>query len=248
MLISIMIIYGLVIGSFLNVVIYRLPIKISLLYPRSTCPSCRHRLAFYDLIPLFSYISTGGKCRYCHTSICIRYPIVESINAILYFLIFQHYGISLYSFIIMTFSSIVLTIAFIDWDFKKIPNTLNGIIFVMAIILVVLGYHNFKETILGLFVALCFAMVVFVLSKLSRSSVMGGGDLKYIIASSAFLGLSSAIIALLFTFLLAGLAIVLLLAIKKISFKSQIPFGPFLAVGSFLSILYSTPVLSYVLL
>jgi len=116
--------FGLVLGSFLNVVIYRLPRDQSIVKPRSHCTQCDHQLAAWENIPLFSYLILRGRCHHCKTRISSRYPFVEALMGILLVLSFHRYGFSLDFFFFSAFIAIVLVITFIDLDFQIIPNEL----------------------------------------------------------------------------------------------------------------------------
>lgn len=115
-------IYGLIIGSFLNVCIYRIPRDESIAWPGSHCPKCSHRLSWYDNIPLFSWIFLGGRCRYCKESISKQYPIVEALNAILYIIMYFKFGFTVDFIFYSLLSSVLLAIIFIDLQEMIIPD------------------------------------------------------------------------------------------------------------------------------
>src|SRR6056297_489042 len=116
---------GLMVGSFLNVVIYRLPEGESIVFPPSHCPDCNHKLKFYDLIPVISFLSLSGKCRYCGRKISWQYPLVELITGILYLLLYLQYGYSIKFVILMLLISALIVISLIDLKYKIIPNVIS---------------------------------------------------------------------------------------------------------------------------
>ncbi len=133
-------IFGAVVGSFLNVCIFRIPAKISIIKPFSQCPHCHHPIRFYDNIPLISYIVLMGKCRDCGSKISWRYPLVELITAVISLLLFLQFGLTMQFLIFFIFTAVLIVIAFIDLDHQIIPDvlTLPGIpvFFLLAIIVI----------------------------------------------------------------------------------------------------------------
>lgn len=139
---------GLLIGSFLNVCIYRIPKKESIVFGRSHCTGCSKEIKDYDLIPVISYIILGGKCRNCKTKISIKYPVVELLNAFLYLLLYVYYKFSIDFFIYAALVSLLIIISFIDYESKIIPNILVIILLfigVFSFFSLVLNYYGMKE-------------------------------------------------------------------------------------------------------
>ena len=239
-------VFGTVIGSFLNVLIYRLPIGLDFKVGKSMCTTCKHDLAWYDLFPLFSWIFLGGKCRYCKAKISSRYPIVEALNGILYVLIYLFIcggnaieGLSLTLLGYMVVASCLIVTAWIDFEHQIIPDSMWISIFIggafIVIDTVIKGTFS-KEFIIGKVIGL-FAVsgLFFLIGVLSKGAWMGGGDVKLMAAAGFVLGWKSVIVSL-FLWAFYG---VLFSIIRKIVSKKEmsgvIPFGPFLAIGIMLS-------------
>ena len=164
-------IYGIVIGSFLNVCIYRIPREESIAFPSSHCPKCGTNLKWYDNIPLFSYISLMGKCRYCKAKISLQYPIVEGLNGFIYLILFYTYGLTLDFLFYGLISSTLIVVTFIDLKDMIIPDILVVIILVLSSLHKVLNYFLFDispelmTSILGLLVAGGLFLAIVLLSR-----------------------------------------------------------------------------------
>ncbi len=226
-------IIGLVMGSFYNVLIYRLPRKISLVNPkRSFCPTCNHTLAWKDNIPVLSYILLKGKCRYCGAPISIRYPIVEVLTA-LSFLMAVYLSNNIIDLVAlwMLLSGGLVTGA-IDFEYMLIPDS-------MVIVTAgggVLWSWNHNHLFLSILTAALAFGIFFLIHILSRNG-MGFGDVEYFGALALFLTPLSAVVAVLIASISALLfAIFTLFKHKKVNRKTRIPFGPFLAIGTLISI------------
>jgi leader peptidase (prepilin peptidase)/N-methyltransferase len=236
-LIPIMIfVFGAVIGSFLNVCIYRIPRSKSIVKPNSFCPNCEKPIRFYDNIPIVSYILIGGKCRQCGTKISIRYPFVELMTAVVYLMISSRWGLSFESFIQMFFVSLLIVISFIDYDFQIIPDILSvgGLIIGFIIAFVRPGF-SFKEALYGVLLG---GGVLFVIAYgyqiIMKREGMGGGDIKLLAMIGSFLGLKGVIFSLVGGSIIGTLVGIPLMLIKKENTKYAIPFGPFLSLAAFL--------------
>lgn len=237
---------GLLIGSFLNVVIHRLPDKNSILSPPSRCPACGHRLGPLDLLPVFGYLLLKGRCRYCGIGISARYPLVELLTAGLFGLLFWRFGWTPLFLKYAFLSSLLLAAAFIDWDHRIIPDRLNLAGFLAGLaFLPVAGDVTLAGALSGLAAGGGFLLLVAVLSR----GAMGGGDIKLFGVVGLFLGFEKTVLAMLLTFLIGGLVSLFLLATGIKGRKDYIPFGPFISAGSLLSLLwYHQILLNYVTL
>ena len=218
--------FGLAIGSFANVCIYRMPRQESVVHPRSHCPSCNHPIAIWDNIPVFSYLLLGGKCKSCKQPISIIYPLVEITTGVLLTAVFLKFGLTLdfLIFAVVAFALIVITA--IDLEHKIIPDiiTLPGIIFGFAAGAYLTGILNSAMGFMiggGLFYAI---------AVLSRGG-MGGGDIKFIAATGALLGWKKVLLVIFLGSLLGSVIGLLMILLQGKSRKSQIPFGPYLAAG-----------------
>ena len=168
--------FGIVIGSFLNVCIYRIPAGESLSKKRSHCMSCGYQLRWFDLIPLFSYLFLGGRCRICKAHISAQYPIIESLNGALYVLIFIINGWSIDSVIYCLLTSALIVLSVIDFRTYEIPFGIN--LFILALGLIHLGFHlgDWVTYVIGLFAVSTFLEIIF---RASGGRAIGYGDHSY---------------------------------------------------------------------
>jgi len=239
-------ILGSVVGSFLNVVIYRLPRHESLIFPQSHCPKCGHKLSSSDLIPIVSYIFLKGKCRYCGAKISPIYPTIEGLTGILFALIYLKFGFSLLTFKYIIFISFLIVVAFIDlfegvvFDSVVIPGALVGFLFG--------ALHNLKDTIFGvIFYAVLFFLIIVISKIFYKEGGMGEGDLTAGIMIGAFLGLRLGIVAFLLSFFIGAIVGILIMLVSKKGGKTQIPFVPYMAIASILAIFFGNYIIAFYL-
>ena len=236
-------IFGSVIGSFLNVCIYRVPRKKSIVFPSSRCPKCNSPINVLDNIPILSYIILFGRCRECKGAISIRYPFVEFLNAMLYVAVLWRFGIHVYSFVYMAFVSAMIVITFIDLDFQIIPDsiTLPGIFagLIFSFVVLIDPYSRGKSIgiINSLTGMLCGGDIFYLIAVLSRGG-MGGGDIKMMGMVGSFLGWQGVLMTTFSASLTGALIGIFLMIFKGKGRKTKIPFGPFLAFGSLLSLFF----------
>ena len=225
---------GAALGSFLNVLIYRLPEEKSIIFPASNCPHCRKPIRFYDNIPVVSFILLKGRCRVCRGKISFRYPLVELITAVFSLLLFWKFGISfkyLFSFI---FVCALIVITFIDLDHQIIPDviTLPGIPIFFLAALFVMGLR-FQDAFLGFLIGGgCLYVIAFVYELVTKREGMGGGDIKLLAMMGAFLGWQSLLFILLVSSLVGAVVGVAVMMIKGQDMKYAVPFGPFLSFAA----------------
>lgn len=221
--------FGLVFGSFYNVVIYRLPRGLSLSKPRSSCPACGHELTPAELIPVLSYLSQRGLCTACLEPIAIRYPLVELVTALGFALIAWH-SANLGQLIAgVVFFSFLLILALIDLEHKILPNTLTLPGLVLGLFFAFLGWTlPLPQSLLG---ALVGFTVIFMLALISRGG-MGMGDSKLLALIGAFLGWQKVFFVLFGASFLGSIFGILYLYRTKQDRKTQIPFGPCLAIAA----------------
>jgi leader peptidase (prepilin peptidase)/N-methyltransferase len=226
--------FGLIIGSFCNVVIYRLPQGKSVVAPGSQCRSCGNSIRPWDNIPLLSYFLLNGRCRFCREFIAARYPAVEFISGMLFVLLWMKLGFSLPFVSYALLTSALLTVALIDFDHKIIPNiiTLPGIAVGLSLSIWVLPVAPLAS-LLGLLVG----STLFYLIALVSKGGMGGGDIKLIAMIGAFLGWQGALFTIFSGALLGSLVGMVLILLGKKGRKDKVPFGPFLSCGAILFIL-----------
>ena len=227
-------ILGAALGSFLNVLIYRLPEEKSIIFPASNCPHCGKPIRFYDNIPVISFILLKGRCRACRGKISFRYPLVELITAVLSLLLFWKFGLTfkyLFSFI---FICALIVITFIDLDYQIIPDviTLPGIPIFFLAALIVMGLR-FQDAFLGFLLGGgCLYVIAFVYELVTKREGMGGGDIKLLAMMGAFLGWQSLLFILLVSSLLGAVVGIAVMMIKGQDMKYAVPFGPFLSLAA----------------
>ena len=228
--------FGLIIGSFLNVVIYRLPRNESIVYPGSHCPYCNHKLAFYDNIPLLSFIFLRGRCRYCRKRISLQYPIVEFTSGIILSLSFFLYGFSLRFLQVALFLYFLLPLFLIDLKHQVVPDkiTIPGIVvgFIMSFFIKGSGW---LKSILGIIVGGGVLLLIAVIGRWAfKKEAMGMGDVMLFMMIGAFLGWQNVILTLILASFLGSIIGVIILA-RRSSKDSVIPFGPFISIGAVVS-------------
>lgn len=229
--------FGLMIGSFLNVCIYRIPKKESFVTGRSHCMACGAPIKWYDLIPVLSYLLLRGRCRNCGSKISLRYPAVELTNAIIYLLTYSAYGLSLTSLFFAVSASALVIAAFIDYDTMEIPNGIVIFIFIIGCFAMIFSRNiPFYERIIGLFAV---SVPLFIAALVSKGG-MGGGDIKLAAAAGLLLGYKNALLSLLLASVLGSVFGLLMIKFKNKSLKTAIPFGPFLSAAFIFSSLYGT--------
>ena len=167
-------IFGITIGSFLNVCIYRLPLGESVVTAPSHCMTCGRKLRWYDMVPVFSWLVLGGKCRNCKSEISVQYPIIEGVNGILYVVIFAVNGLVWSSVIYCLMASALLVLSVIDWRTYEIPFGINVFLFVLGIAMAVLDRGNLAEHLIGM---VCVSGVLEILYLVSGGGAIGGGDI-----------------------------------------------------------------------
>jgi leader peptidase (prepilin peptidase)/N-methyltransferase len=230
----IILLYGLIIGSFLNVCIYRIPLGISIVSPRSACPSCNTVIKWYDLIPVVSFLGLRGRCRSCKAPIHIQYPLVELLTGVLSLLIYFKFGLTGLFFKYVFLLYILIVISFIDYKHKRIPNiiTVPGMI-----IGLVWAICNGRAELFDCGLGLLLGGAILLPVSYFYPQGMGMGDVKLLALIGAFVGVKSVVLLL---FIAAALGIIIgliLIGCKVITRKTPIPFGPFLAVGAIVTML-----------
>ncbi len=236
-------VFGAVIGSFLNVLIYRLPIGMDFKKGNSICPNCKHQLYWKDLFPLFSWIFLGGKCRYCKAPISKQYPIVEAINGTAYVLTYLFLsggnaieGLNLKLVGYMIFMSCLLVASWVDFKHQIIPDSMWISIFVGGAFIVVdalITGEFSKSFIISRLIGMVAVSGLFLLiGVVSGGRAMGGGDVKLMAAVGFVIGWKAVIIALFMSALFGVFFTIGRKLVSKTEMKGVIPFGPFLAMGS----------------
>lgn len=241
------IIFGAIIGSFLNVCIYRIPQKESIISPGSHCPNCKKAIKFYDNIPILSYLLLKGKCRYCNASISIQYPLVEGITALVSFYLFINFGLSLNYIFYFSFISALIVITVIDLYNQIIPDVISlpgiGVGLLGALIIPQINFLDaLKGGILGggsLFLLATIYQWIF------KREGMGGGDIKLLAMIGTFLGWKDVILTVLISSFIGSIMGIVIITLKGKDFKYAIPFGPFLALGAVISLFWGKDLISW---
>ncbi len=260
-------ILGLLIGSFLNVIIIRIPKEESIVFGGSHCVHCGNKLRPWHNIPLLSWILLRGKCAYCKTPISVQYPIIELISGLIFLAIAAKYGLSFASFFIAMSFLMLLALSVIDFKYKMVPDSLN----LLAIFFAVFGawnvdgvVHNFQNALLftGGFTLLRFTLSYYLTSSVFRAGLktktvwnkhydrtpfieaMGEGDIMVAATMGALLGVELGLVAI---FLSAVLALpVMLLLLGRSAEEQRVPYVPFLAMATFIVFLYDSQIMNYI--
>ena len=240
-------IFGAMIGSFLNVCIVRLPEERSIVRPRSHCPSCGHQIAWYDNLPVVSFVLLRGRCRVCGVRISPLYPTVELLTGALAVALWMRLGTTLAFAGYFLFAAALVTITFIDLDHRIIPDVISlpGIVVGLAVSFVsplvtplgaLLGVLAGGGVLLG--IATGYEM-------LRGREGMGGGDVKLLAMIGAFLGWQSVFVTLMVASLIGSIIGVGLMIYQRADTKLAIPFGPFLAGGALVSLFFGDRILAF---
>lgn len=250
LIVGLVFMFGMCIGSFLNVCIYRLPSSTSIINPsRSFCPQCNSAIQFYDNIPVFSYLWLKGRCRQCKTPISLRYPVIELMTGIIAVDILFMFGLTLEGVVYFVFISSLLVVTFIDIDHKIIPDviTLPGIPIGLGASFV-LPAMTFKSSLLGFLAGGgSLLLVAWTYSFITRKEGMGGGDIKLLGMIGAFIGWKG-IIFTIFAASLSGTFVgIIVMLLKGKNLKFAIPFGPFLSIGAMSYVFFGEKVLFWYL-
>ena len=235
-------IFGIVIGSFLNVCIYRIPEHEDIVKTRSHCMSCGGQLKWYDMFPLFSYLFLRGRCRYCKTKLSVQYPLIEAMNGILYVIIVLQHGVNIDSLLYCLLTSALVVLSVIDFRTYEIPLGINLFILALGLIRVALDYHNFLGYLIGL---LAVSAVLAILYYASGGRAIGGGDVKLMAACGLFLGWKLIVMAFLLGCVLG--AVIHVIRMKVSGQDHVLAMGPYLSVGVFIAALWGNRMLSWYL-
>lgn len=235
--ITIFFIFGTIMGSFYNVVGYRLPNGMSLIKPASHCPNCNHRLGAMELIPIISYIVQSGKCKCCHQKIAIFYPIFELLTGLMFVLSYLVFGFNLELIVALIFVSTLLIVMISDIKYMVIPDELlifSGVTLFIARLL--MGY-NILTLLLNIIIPFVFLLTIKLLGDfIFKKESLGGGDIKLMIIFGLVMGYPSTIIVLMLASFIAFPVALIVLFTKK---TNMIPFGPFLSIAALILYYFS---------
>jgi leader peptidase (prepilin peptidase)/N-methyltransferase len=239
---------GLCIGSFLNVCIHRLPLKLSVVHPGSRCPDCGYALRWYDNIPVFSYASLRGRCRSCARPISIQYPIIEIVTAAVFLLHWYVFGPTIMLPVRLLFACALIVLFMIDLEHQILPDviTLPGI--VLGVVFSLLLPPGPLLSILGVLLGggLLWAIAEAWL-RLRKVDAMGFGDVKMLAMVGAWLGVKMVLVTFVLSSMMGGLIGVVLIGARRADMATRVPFGTMLAVAALVVSLYGERLLAWYL-
>lgn len=242
-------IFGLMIGSFLNVCAYRIPRGESIAFPASHCPSCGSDVRAVDNIPLLSYVLLGGRCRSCQERISLKYPVIELITAVLWVVSYYTFGLGTVLLYTLFFITVLILLSAIDFDTKTIPNKILLPAMAVSVLLLLLDFiglttppiianMNTADAIIGFLAGGGSLYAVAMLAPLIfKKEAMGGGDIKLAAFMGLYLG-GYVLLALFIGFFLGAVIGIILISRNKENRQDMIPFGPFLAAGSIITLFF----------
>lgn len=236
-------IYGLLIGSFLNVLIYRIPKKENIAVVRSHCMKCNYQLKWYDLVPLFSWLFLRGKCRKCGEKISIQYPIIEATNGILYLLVFYKFGLSIESLLYCLLFSALLALSVIDFRTYEIPVGFNYFILILGLVRLVTDYVNWSNYVIGFLAVSTFLFIIIIVSK---GRAMGGGDMKLMATCGLLIGWKLIVLAFLLGCILGS--VIHIIRMRVSGEDHVLAMGPYLSMGVALAVLFGNQWINWYLL
>ena len=234
--------YGITIGSFLNVCIYRIPLHENIITTRSHCTHCGYQLKWFDLFPIVSYIIYRGRCRKCSIKISFQYPIIELFNGLMYVWIFYIHGMNLISILYCLGLSALITLSVIDFRTYEIPFGINIFIGVLGIIRILYDRGNYIDYLIGFISVSGFLLIV---DKITKGRGIGGGDIKLMAASGLLLGWQYNLLAFILGCIIGSVIHVIRM---KISNEDRVlAFGPYLSAGIIITMLYGELILDWYL-
>ena len=238
-IIVIIFVFSIFVGSFLNVCIYRIPREESIVFPGSHCTECNTQLKPWELVPVFSWIWLRGKCRTCSVRISARYPAVELLTGVLVALVYSVFGLTINFAFIALLTLLLIVMTFIDLDHQIIPDGLTMILAAAGMIYLAYGRITgtgltIGQAALGILIGGGFFLVIAVVSN----GGMGGGDIKLMAALGLWFGWRGILMVMFLSFIIGGIVSVGLLIARKAGRKQMVPFGPFIAVGAYVTALY----------
>ncbi|SER27092.1 leader peptidase (prepilin peptidase) / N-methyltransferase [Gracilibacillus ureilyticus] len=235
-------IFGMVFGSFCNVIGIRVPLNKLFESQRSHCPFCNKTLHWYELIPVLSYVFLSGKCKLCKTRLSMIYPIMELLTGFLFTFSFSVHGFTLELIVALTLSSLGVILIVTDLCYMLIPNKI--MLFFLPIFLILrifLPLDPWWSSLLGSFIGFVFIMLIILISK----GGMGGGDMKLFALLGIVLGYQGILLTFLFSTLLATVVSILLILLKKINRKYPIPFGPYICGSALITYFYGNDIINW---
>lgn len=225
--------FGIVIGSFLNVVIYRVPKKENIVVVNSHCMNCGYELSWYDLVPIFSWLALRGKCRKCGDKISVQYPLIEALNGGLYMVVFYYFGLSIESLLYCLLFSALLALSVIDFRTYEIPVGFNYFILTLGLIRVVTDLKDWSTYVIGFLAVSAFLYLLYIVTD---GRGIGGGDVKLMATCGLLIGWKLIILGFLLGCILGSVIHVIRM---RIAGEGRVlAMGPYLSMGVALAVLY----------
>lgn len=237
-------VYGIIIGSFLNVCIYRIPKGESIAYPPSHCGKCSTRLRAKDLIPIISYILLGGKCRYCGQEVSKRYLLVELFTGVLFLLLYCTYGLNFIFIKYCVASLIMIVIGLIDLDTMEVYSNVTKVGILSGLLFLTLEVWRYKGDLVSCIIGVLISASIFFILVYGAGG-MGAGDIEIAVIGSLFLQWKLTVFMLVTCFIIGGIIGVVLLSMKKVKKGDMIPFGPCLSIAFFITTLIGNDVVNW---
>lgn len=236
-------IFGLVFGSFFNVCIYRIPREENIAYPPSHCAKCGRELKAYELIPVLSWVILRGRCKGCNEKISIIYPLIELITAFMFLIMYLNFGLTINTFKYIVLFSILIIASTIDIKTKEVYFSVSLVGFLFGIsfsIIEIINGKPLKEGIISILIPLIIVGIIYLISK--RFDGFGAGDLEVYLFVALYLSPILMGVTLIVSIILGGILAIFLLIIGKR--KMEIPFVPFITLGTFISVLWGIDILN----
>ena len=233
---------GCSIGSFLNVVIYRLPNKMSLSFPSSMCPNCKNKIKWYDNIPVFSFVLLKGKCRNCGIKISIKYPLIEMLTGVIFFFVYLKFGYSVETIKFFILISFLISISFIDIKEQYIPDRLNGLLLIIGILIPIFyKISDFESSLVGAAIYSFPFLIIYGYSEsILKKEAMGFGDVKLVAGIGSYLQYKDLYDVYVFITLCFVLGAIVSLSLIRLGFKrkeDRIPFAPYITTSALIMML-----------
>ncbi|MBO4845632.1 MAG: prepilin peptidase [Lachnospiraceae bacterium] len=242
MIYILILIYGILVGSFLNVCVYRIPKKENIAIIRSHCMTCNHQLKWYDNIPLLSWLMLRGKCRYCKAPISPQYPIIEASNGLLWLLVAIIRGLSVDTLLYALLFSALLTLSVIDFRTYEIPAGINIFILALGLVMTVYHYTDWVDHVIGFFVV---SIPLYIIIIVTNGRGIGGGDMKLMATAGLLIGWKLVVLAFALGCIIG--APVHVIRMKMSGADRVLAMGPYLSIGIFISVLWGEQLISWYL-
>jgi len=240
------VLFGLVWGSFLNVIIYRLPLGVSIIRPSSFCPDCRKKIRYYDNIPIFSYIILRGKCRHCQEKIPFTYPLVEFLTPLSFLLLYNQHSLSFFFFASCLFASALIVLSFIDFYHQILPDEITLPAIALSLVYSLFRSDlNLRQALVGAVVGAGFLLFIYGAYYLLRKQEgLGMGDVTMMLMIGAYLGWQRTFFTLILASLAGSIIGISFILIKKKNLQFSLPFGSFLGPAALVSLLWGERIIA----